>query len=249
MAESFRLLYLKSADFEKPPFVESSPSFKDELDSERSLSTSEYPLPENFSSREVLKQAKADLKHPDPKVRILAVQYYLEKSNLSITLPDLQEILEDEDPGVRAQALASLIKFGNPVVSPFLKRHLKDVDHRVRMIALRGIFQLKEKIDSNLLKQFTSDDSPWVRRKMATLLGWREVEGGLPLLVEMAKDREPMVRKAALSSLLILYPEEGENRMLEAMADPDKEVRKWVRDQLNRMLQRPLRRNSHGPLR
>lgn len=199
---------------------------------------------ESQATREILKQAKADLKHPDPKVRILAVKYYLEKSHLSIAMPLLQEILSDPDPGVRAEALSTLISFGSPIVSPFLKKYLKDPDPTVRMVALKGMFRFKEKMDLTLLMQFLSDDSPWVRRKVATLLGWNQVEGILPILTELSKDKDAMVRKAALFSLLIHYPEEGEARLLEAMTDSDSHIRKWARDELNRILERPKKKFS-----
>ena len=111
----------------------------------RSLHTAESMTPETFSSQTILKQAKADLKHPDPKVRILAIKYYLEKSYPSIPMSLLQEILSDRDPEVRAQALHSLIQFRSPIVSPLLKKYLKDNDPRVRMAALRGMFQYQGK--------------------------------------------------------------------------------------------------------
>ncbi len=230
MTENFRLLYLKSQGSETSTENETSSPFD----------SSEDP----YSKQEILKQAIDDLRHPDPKVRSLAAQYYIEKANLSITLPLLQEILEDEDPHVRAQALSSLIKLGNPIISPFLKKHLKDKDEKVRRIALKGLFHTKEKIDIHLLKPLLNDESPWVRRKMATLLGWREVEGGQFLLREMIKDQDSMVRKAALSSLLILYPEEGEAQMWKAMEDSNHEIRAWVKAQLNRMLQTPTSKGA-----
>lgn len=80
---------------------------------------------------------------------------------------------------------------------------------------------------------------------MATLLGWREVEGGQTLLSEMLKDKESMVRKAALSSLLILYPEEGETQMWNAISDSSHEIRTWVKAQLNRRLQKLTQKRIH----
>ena len=114
----------------------------------------------------------------------------------------------------------------------------------VRMVALSGMFRFKEKMDLNLLMQFLSDDSPWVRRKVATLLGWNQIEGVLPILMEMSKDEDSKVRKAALFSLVTLYPEEGAQRLMEAMTDADPDIRKWARDQLNRMLERPTTKIS-----
>jgi HEAT repeat protein len=196
-------------------------------------------LPETLSFEAVLKQAKGDLRHPDPQVRILAIRYYLEKSFPSIPLSLLQEILSDRDPDVRAQALRSLVKFRNPIVSPLLKKYLKDSDPRVRIAALRGMFQFQEKIDLNLFIQFLSDESTWVRRKVATLLGWAQIEGALPILKELSRDDHSRVRKAALFSLATLYPDESENLLIEAMTDPDPELRKWAKGTLENLLTNP----------
>ncbi len=244
MTDRFRLVYLKSTGLENNPIDRISPSPDEVKDPDRYIASAHNPAPETYATREVLKQAKADLKHTDPKVRILAVKYYLEKSHLSITLDLLREILSDPDPDVRAEALSTLITFGSPIVSPFLKKHLRDSDPRVRMIAIKGMFRFKEKMDLNLLMQFLSDDSPWVRRKIAILLGWNQIEGVLPILMEMSKDEDSKVRKAALFSLVTLYPEEGEQRLMEAMSDSDPDIRRWVKDQLNRMLERPTTKRS-----
>jgi HEAT repeat protein len=243
VTDRFRLIYLKSTGLEKTPPDQIFPPSYGET-SNRSFSFSDHPAPETFTIKEILKQAKADLKHPDPKVRILAIKFYLEKSHLSITVPLLQKILSDPDSSVRAEALSSLITFGNSIVSPFLKKHLKDPDPTVRMVALRGMFRFKEKMDLNLLMQFLSDDSPWVRRKVATLLGWHQIEGVLPILTEMSKDEDSKVRRAALFSLVTLYPEEGEERLMEAMTDSDPDIRKWTKEQLNKMIERPVTKIS-----
>ncbi len=244
MTDRFRLIYLKSAGLENNPLDQILPSPYEAKDPGRSFASSHNPAPETHATREILKQAKADLRHPDPKVRILAVKYYLEKSHLSITMNLLREILSDPDSGVRAEALSTLITFGSPIVSPFLKKHLRDPDPMVRMVALSGMFRFKEKMDLNLLMQILSADSPWVRRKIATLLGWNQIEGVLPILMEMSKDEDSKVRKAALFSLVTLYPEEGEQRLMEAMTDADPDIRRWARDHLNRMLERPTTKIS-----
>jgi HEAT repeat protein len=231
------LIYLKSTEAEKNPPEKMRPFYKEKVD--RPSTSIKDPAPETHATREILKQARADLKHPDPKVRILAVKFYLEQCHLSIAMPLLQEILSDSDSAVRAEALSTLVTFGNPIVSPFLKKHLRDPDPGVRMVALKGMFQFKEKMDLNLLMQFLSDNSPWVRRKLATLLGWNQIEGVLPILMEMSKDKDVKVRKAALFSLVTLYHEEGEKQLMEAMTDSDPDIRKWARDHLNRMLERP----------
>jgi HEAT repeat protein len=242
VADRFRLIYLKSTGLEKSDFNESFSPHDDKKMTAPSSSSTEYNIPETFSSEAILKQAKADLKNPDPKVRILAIKYYLEKSYPSIPMSLLQEILSDRDPDVRAQALRSLIKFRSPIVSPFLKKYLKDSNPKVRIAALRGMFQYQEKIDLNLFLQFLSDESSWVRRKVATLLGWTQMEGALPILMEMSRDQDSMVRRAALFSLVTLYPDESESRLMEAMADSDPSLRKWAKMTLEKIVARPLKR-------
>jgi HEAT repeat protein len=122
-----------------------------------------------------------------------------------------------------------------------LKKYLRDSDPRVRIAALRGMFQYQEKIDLNILLQFLSDDSTWVRRKLATLLGWTQIEGAFPILMEMARDPDSMVRRAALFSLATLYPEESEDRLIEAMTDSDRDLRKWAKVILEKRVAKPLK--------
>jgi HEAT repeat protein len=236
--DCFRLTYLKSPGVEKD-FEQSSLSYGSGQTTSPIVPSPGDLIPETLSSETVLKQAKADLRHTDPQVRILAIRYYLEKSYPSIPLSLLQEILSDRDPDVRAQALRSLVKFRSPVVSPLLKKYLKDRDSRVRIAALRGMFQFQEKIDLNIFIQFLSDESAWVRRKVATLLGWAQIEGALPILKELSRDVHSMVRRAAFFSLATLYPDESENLLIEAMTDPDPELRKWAKTTLESLLIAP----------
>ena len=244
MADRFRLNYLKSTGLERSDFDESFLSHHNRKMMRPFSPPPGTNIPETLSSEAILKQAKADLKHPDPKVRILAIRYYLEKSYPSIPVALLQEILSDRDPGVRAEALHSLIKFRSPIVSPLLKKHLKDSDPRVRMMVLRGMFQYQEKMDLNILLQFLSDESTWVRRKVATLLGWTQIQGALPILMELSRDQDAVVRRAALFSLTTLYPDESENRLMEAMGDLDLGLRKWARMTLEKIAARPLKRKG-----
>lgn len=246
MGDRFRLIYLKSTDLEKSAFDESPFSHDAEKISNMVPPSTESKIPETFSSQTLLKQAKADLRHSDPKVKMLAIQY-LEKSDPSVALPLLQEILSDRDPEVRAKVLSSLIGFRNPSVRLLFKKYLKDNDPKVRITALRGIFQFREKIDLNILLQFLNDESSWVRRKVATLLGWTQMEGVLPILMEMSKDQDARVRKAALFSMFTLYPEEGEDRLVEAMTDSAPDLRKWAGDMLDKVMARPLKERRALP--
>jgi HEAT repeat protein len=178
-------------------------------------------------------------------VRILAIQY-LERQDPSVAIPLLQELLYDPDPEVKIQALSSLGRFRDPNVSSLLKKSLKDSDPRARIVALRGMFGSTGKIDLNVLLQCLSDESRWVRRKVATLLGWTQIEGVFPILIELSKDQDPGVRTAALFSLTTLYPGESENRLMEAMTDSDPDLRKWARNTLERMATRPSKKRTNS---
>jgi HEAT repeat protein len=242
VGDRFRLIYLKSTDLEKSKGDE-PPSFyaSEEIPKDDSPST-ESMMAGTYATQAILKQARADLEHPDPKTRILAIRY-LENSDPTIILPLLQEVLFDKDPEVRIQALASLIKFKDSNLFPLLKKALRDQDPRVRLLAVRGMFRMGEKIDLNILIQFLSDESPWVRRRLATLLGWGQIEGVLHIVMELCKDVDAAVRKAALFSLTTLYPEECENRLIEAMTDSDPDIRKWARGNLERIAAKPRKGN------
>jgi len=248
MVDRFRLIYLKSTELEELGLNEPIPSHDEKKMTVPSSSPAQSNIPETFSSEAILRQAEADMKHPDPKVRILGIKYYIEKKYPSLSVSPLQEILSDSDPDVRVQALRSLIRLRSPIVSPFFKKYLKDRSPKVRIAALRGVFQYKEKIDLNLLLQFLSDESSRVRRKVATLLGWTPMEGSLPILMELARDPDSVVKKAALFSLTTIYPEESENRLMEAMADSDPNLRKWIKMTLEEMGDRPLKKRITSPM-
>jgi len=84
VADRFRLNYLKSTGLERSDFeVSHLPRHTGRVTNSSSPPT-EMNIPKTFSSETTLKQAQADLKHPDPKVRIFAIKYYLEKSYPSI---------------------------------------------------------------------------------------------------------------------------------------------------------------------
>jgi len=237
--DRFRLIYLKSGGSEKSAQNEPvpSPDLKDGVDGDSSPYY-DAQAQKMFSSQTRLEQAKTDLKHPDPKVRILAIQF-LENVDPSIAFPFLQDNLSDRHPEVRTQAILSLIQQGTPDITPLLKKCLKDNSPKVKIAALRGIFRYGEGVDLNLLLQLLSDESPQVRRKTATLLGWTQGEGALPILAELSKDPDAKVRKAALFSLVALYPEESEERLVRAMADSDPHLRKWAKRALEKMVEKP----------
>jgi hypothetical protein len=80
VADRFRLAYLKSTGFERADSAESFSSY-DSDDAGKMVGISS-PLPERsisetFSSEAILKQAKADLKHPDFAGRSIVTQSFV----------------------------------------------------------------------------------------------------------------------------------------------------------------------------
>lgn len=237
MTDRFRLAFLKSRSTERSSMDESFPPPGPASIAARPAPDRDPSGPESFSSQVTLKQARLDLMHPDPKIRILAIRC-LEKAEPGIALPLLQEMLADRDPEVRVQTLRSLVTFREPSLIDVIKKHSTDGDPRIRLAVLRGLFKQKEWIDSNLLHPFSDDESPWVRRKLATLLGWSRQEGTFPILMRLSKDPHAKVRQAALLSLMTLYPAESQDRLLETMNDPDVDLRTWAKDVLERSVRR-----------
>lgn len=235
MADRFRLIHFKSGDSERasPPSTHYGHPFEKDGRKEKTIRLDHQP--ETFSFQTTLAQLRADLQHGDPHVRVLALRY-LEQLEPSIALPFFQEALSDQHRAVRAQAVRSLSTLRTSEAAPLLRKGIRDDDPEVRMGALRGLFLLGERLDQHLLLQLLSDESPWVRRKLATLLGWYRVEGALPILTQMAKDPEAKVRKAALISLLTLYPEEGKDWLFQAYRDEEEEIRIWAKKALEKWM-------------
>ena len=233
--DRFRLIYLKSTGPENTTLSETS--FPHDPQPREKESSPPF-VSQALSSHAYIEQAKVDLQHPEAKIRILAIQF-LERVESSVARPLVQDALIDPDPEVRAQAALSLIKLGSPDAASLVKKHLEDSSPKVKLAALRGIFRLGEGLDLDTLHQLLSDESPWVRRKMATLLGWDRREGSLPILEELSRDPIAEVRKAALYSLVTLFPEESEDRLMKATADADPDLRKWARKTLERIAERP----------
>jgi len=234
--DRFRLIYLKSTGLDDP--APSEDSFSREPQPMEKESSPHRPVSQDFSSRAYIDQAKADLKHPEAKMRILAIQF-LERVESADALPLVQDALIDTDPEVRAQAAFSLMKLGSPDMASLVRKHLEDSSPQVKLAVLRGIFRSNEGLNLDTLHRLLNDESPWVRRKMATLLGWDRREGALPILEELARDPVAQVRKAALHSLVTLFPEDSEDRLLKATEDKDPDLRRWARKTLERIAESP----------
>jgi HEAT repeat protein len=233
--ERFRLIYLKSTGPENTALSEAS--FPQDPQSNEKESSPPL-VSQALSSQVYIDQAKVDLRHPEAKIRILAIQF-LERVESWDARSLVQDALIDSDPEVRAQAALSLVKLGSHDAASLIKKRLEDSSPKVKLTALRGIFRLGEGLDLDTLGQLLSDESPWVRRKMATLLGWDRREEVLPILEKLSRDPVAKVRKAALYSLSALLPEESEDRLMKATADGDPELRKWARKALERIAERP----------
>lgn len=235
MSERFRLIYLKSPTAEESSSEDFSPESK--KTSETSKTSQSL-----FSFEIIINQAKKDLKHPESNVRILAIRF-LKKCEPTVSIPLIENVLNDPNPDVRNHCLKALIELKDPNLINKLKKCLRDKNPMVRVTALRGFFQIYENIDINILMQILDDESPFVRQKIATLLGWNHIKGILPILVELSKDKDPKVRKSALFSLITQYPEECEERILKALYDPDPGLKGWVKEMIEKLIAKPIKKD------
>ncbi len=238
------MIYLKSTELEKSTFEEPLSSSGKEL---FPTPPSSGPAADNsgsFSRQATLKQAMDDLRHSDPKIRIMAARF-LQKVDPRVAVPLLKEALSDRDPRVRMEGLSTLAGQRDDVsLVPMFQACLKDEDSRVRIAGLRAIFKNRKPLDLSVLVPLSGDPSPLVRRKLATLLGWTTDEGAVPMLAALSKDPDPKVRQAVLVSLSALDRRSCEDRLMKAMADPDPELRRWARERLGKRISKSVTRRT-----
>lgn len=120
----------------------------------------------------------------------------------------VQELLttveEGHDEEVRAQALDSLVRYGDAALKRLIDRFSEfDATDAPQWV-----------IAENLV-EWLDHDSPAFRLVAATGLGWFGDEGALPALVEAFTDPDPRVRIRAVRSCGSI----GDDRAIEALAD------------------------------
>lgn len=181
-----------------------------------------------------LRQAFSDLLDPDPKVRYLSLRFLRKTCDESI-LPHVADAAMDEDKKVRSLAIRIISQFKEKSLVPLLRKALEDSDEDVVMAALRGLYQMEE-IDSSELEKFLRSNSPLVRRRAATYLGWGQAYNTMSLISELLHDEDRGVRKVALWLVANSSEDKAIPHLIGALEDPEEVVRDMALSHLRRIV-------------
>jgi HEAT repeat protein len=200
---------------------------------------------------EALSILRSLLHHEDAKVRKAAVLALGRGPSASSAIPDLTEMLEDEDLNVRGTAADTLIRLG-PVAGsavPGIIRLLRDLDPKQHGWGSLGIFMrlraLRPDGVRGLLSLFVGEE-PVLASRAALML--EEVAGhaewpipefveALPDLIRLLRDKNPQSPAVLKSYPLILAAAGAEARpaLMELLRDERPQIREAAAAALGRM--------------
>lgn len=152
-------------------------------------------------------------------------------------VPDLIEILQDENAVIRISVIESLCKIGAEVKTiPSLIATLEDTSPQVRASAAfaLGCFHQKAKAAVEPLIVALQDEDDWVRTNSAEALSRiKDAKIAIPALTIALQDNYPRVRgKAALALANIGKASEVISSLVAAFSDNDARVRAAIADAL-----------------
>jgi HEAT repeat protein len=177
------------------------------------------PRPVYLHADSTALQVLEELLHdPDPGVRRLAAQS-LGDLELSGSSASLLRAVDDEEPAVRATALAALHRVAGPQVAPAADARTFDSDPGVRYTAVRVLADCGLSPDVGLLE----DHDLAVRALAAELLG--RSERGAAVLRALAQGADPESRRAAMQAIATAPRTEAAPLALDALRDPEPRVR------------------------
>jgi succinate dehydrogenase/fumarate reductase flavoprotein subunit/HEAT repeat protein len=178
-----------------------------------------------------LAQAALD---PRGTVRHAAVTALRELAEVLPPTPDLQDqllvALTHDDPVVRAATLDVLRQL-NLADTTAVRPALTDPDHRVRLQALRALVNLNEPA---LIATAATDPNREVRIATANALAALANPVSAPALAQLAADKDPLVRAAALKAAATTNcPQPLPTLALQALCDPAWQVREGAAEALS----------------
>jgi HEAT repeat protein len=129
----------------------------------------------------------------------------------------------DEDPSVRASALAALGYFSDEAMMHELASAFSDP--LLRLGAVRGMGRSADPRWTDRLMPVLGSEDPSMREEAARALGEIEDERAVSPLIELVDDQVPGVRLAAIEALGTIGGEEAREALLYALEDPDTAIR------------------------
>lgn len=145
----------------------------------------------------------------------------------------ISAVVKDASPAVRRAAVWALGELEDPAAIPALVSAVKDEDSEVRQHTAEALGQLKVASAMDALAQMTRDDNADVRVHAVEALGQLEDLRALNTLTAALKDANADVRRQAADAIQSLDGiKTAPKALIDALADPDKEVRQAVADAL-----------------
>ena len=130
---------------------------------------------------------------------------------------------QEEDPSVRASALAALGYFSDEAIMHELADAF--IDSLLRLGAVRGMGRSADPRWTDRLMPVLGSEDPQMREEAARALGEIEDERAVSPLVELVDDQVPAVRLAAIEALGTIGGEEAREALLYALEDADPQIR------------------------
>ncbi|MCI0487977.1 MAG: HEAT repeat domain-containing protein, partial [Blastocatellia bacterium] len=161
-------------------------------------------------------------KDEDPDVRAAAVASL---ALLGIAVERLASDLSHSGWQVRAAAVSTLARLGDPRAVPAVVAALKDNDERVRAEAAGALGSLADASAINPLIAALKDPAAEVRIQATMSLGRFKAESTVGPLTALLNDRDPRVSLAAAESLARMQDARATRVLIEALSSQDYRVR------------------------
>jgi len=168
----------------------------------------------------------------DNDIRLSAL-WALGEIQSSDALKALKTALEDEDPFIRTEALAGLIKFKNEDNSSLFIKSLRDSYWKIRLEALKGVGDNNiTKALNHVLYKAKKDPVEKVRLEALETLAILNLEEGISYLQKLYtnKNTAPKIRQQAFLSLLEHQKDKLSESIKEVIKEEWEEEKSWILD-------------------
>jgi AAA family ATP:ADP antiporter len=148
-------------------------------------------------------QVEKLLEHADSEVRVKALEYYAHRQTMRFANSVFRRF-EDKEPHVRAAAIDAFCAIGRDKAVKSVRQFLHDPDARIRSAAVTGMIRFGGLegvlMAAEALKALIENDDPIMRLHAAKVLGAIGVKNFYQPVLQLMNDRDPRVRRAAVSA-------------------------------------------------
>ena len=170
------------------------------------------------------------LEDKDPEIRVSALRGLTLVRDPSI-LPSISASLVDPEPEVRFQALGALREFSDQTEADLIEPLLADADLSVRARAASILLSISEHNEAqSVLHAMAASADPESQIQALTGLGECRDPSAFDLAADALADPNPLVRKAAASTLAALKDARALGVLIQHLDDANASVRKSLAD-------------------